>query len=339
MPLHSPPPKFSVIVPAHNAESTITFCINALQQQTNVPDEYEIIIVNDGSTDSTAALAQARGVRVISQQKKGPANARNVGIRTARGSIVCFTDADCQPTPTWLSQIVAPLLASPEVAGCKGAYCCRQKELFARFVQIEYEDKYDVLENHQYITFMDFYSAAYRRQILLDMDGFDEQFTAANSEDRELSYRLAECGHKMVFQRSALVCHFHSDSFGKYALKKIYNGYWTSLAVRHHPARMKNDTYTPQMQKVQIALMGLLLIMATAGSFLPPLLAVAGVIAVIFFLTTLPFAVKAWRKDKMIAIVSPLILALRAITLGIGFAWGWIRLFTGNQFTAQAKIQ
>ena len=331
------PPTFSVIVPAYNAAPTITSCINALQRQINIPGDYEIIVVDDGSTDDTAALAQASGAQVIHQQKRGPANARNVGIHAAKGSIVCFTDADCQPTPTWLSEIVTPLLGNSDIAGCKGAYCCRQTELFARFVQIEYEDKYDVLQSHQYITFMDFYSASYRRQILLDIGGFNEQFIA-NSEDRELSYRLADCGYKMVFQRSALVCHVHSDSFWKYALKKVYNGYWTALAVRHYPMRMKDDTYTPQVQKVQIALMALLLITAAPGLFFPSLLlAIAGGVALMFFLTTLPFTVKAWRKDRTVAIVSPLLLALRALTLGIGFAWGWIRLLTSNQSAAETK--
>ena len=317
----------SVIVPAHNAEKTIEACLRALQQQTGIEDlAYEIILVNDGSTDNTAVLAKKAGVRVISSQtKKGPASARNAGIRAAKGEITCFTDADCIPRPNWLQEITAPLLANPDIAGCKGAYCCEQTEIIARFVQIEYENKYDILRRHSYITFMDFYSAAYRRQILVENHGFDERFTAANNEDRELSYRLADRGYKMVFQPTALVCHFHANSFTGYVRKKVQNGFWTVPAVRHFPARAKDDSYTPQVQKVQIALIALILLTAAPGLFFPPLLFLAGVLLLIFFMTTIPFTRKAWKKDRTIALFSPFLLAVSALALGIGFAWGWMR--------------
>ena len=314
----------SIIIPAHNAEKTIEVCLQALHCQTGINDlPCEIILVDDGSTDDTVALAQKAGVRIISQEKKGPSSARNAGIHSAQGDIVCFTDADCVPQPDWLQEIITPLLENPDIAGCKGAYCSQQKELVSRFVQIEYEDKYDVLRQHSYITFMDFYSAAYRRQILLEKNGFDERFTDANSEDRELSYRLADQGYKMVFQSTALVCHVHTNSLKGYILKKIHNGFWTASAVRHFPARVKDDSYTPQVQKVQIALMALLLVTAVLSLFWQTLLYLTGLLALIFFITTLPFAHKAWHKDRTVALVSPFFLGVRALTLGIGFAWGW----------------
>ena len=325
MPSQTQSPDFSIIVPAYNATHTLAPCIHALQHQTNVPGDYEIIIVDNGSTDDTVALAQRSGVQVIHQQKRGPASARNMGIQAAKGNIVCFTDADCEPQPTWLSEIVAPLLANLEIAGCKGAYCCRQTELFARFVQLDYEDKYDILQSHEYIAFMDFYSASYRRDILLAIGKFNEQFTAANSEDRELSYRLASAGHKMVFQRSAVVCHLHTDNFKDYVTKKMRNGYWTVLAVRHFSARMKDDSYTPQVQKVQIGLMAIILATTAVSPLYPPLFTITAALLFLFFLTTLPFARKAWHKDRQIALLSPFLLALRALMLGIGFTWGWLR--------------
>jgi len=325
MPSLTQSPKFSIIVPAYNAAHTITTCIHALQSQINVPADYEIIIVDNGSTDNTIDLARRSKVKVIHQQQKGPASARNMGIHAAKGSILCFTDADCEPTPTWLSEITAPLIANPDIAGCKGAYSCRQPELIARFVQMDYEDKYDTLQKYEFITFMDFYAASYRRQTLLDIGGFNEQFTAANSEDREVSYRLANSGHKMVFQRSALVYHIHTNNFKDYIIKKAKNGYWTVHAVRHFPARMKNDSYTPQMQKIQIGLMGIFLIAMSVSILLPSLLTVATAFAFLFFLSTLPFAHKTWKKDRTIALFSPFLLALRALALGIGFTYGLIR--------------
>ncbi len=322
----------SVIIPAHNAAAAIGECLAALQRQTS--PAAEIIVIDDGSTDNTAQLAAEFGVTLIRQPQQGPASARNAGIRAARGDILCFTDADCQPAPDWLREITAPLLADPGIAAAKGAYCCRQTEPVARFVQIEYEDKYDVLRRHTSIAFMDFYSAACRRSVLLEMGGFDERFTAANTEDRDLSYRLAARGYKMVFRPSALVCHYHTADFWGYVRKKTLNGYWTMQSVRYFPARMKDDTYTPQAQKAQIGLMGamglagaaaLTLLLTGLPNRTAPCLALTGLLALVFLLTAIPFTAKAWRKDRRIALISPVMLAVRALALGVGTAWGLLR--------------
>ncbi len=318
----------SVIVPAHNAQTTITACVAALMRQENTPTDYEVIVVDDGSTDDTARLAAQAGARVIQQEKRGPAAARNSGIRAACGEITCFTDADCAPLPDWIRQITAPLLADPDIAGVKGAYTTGQREITARFVQTEYEDKYDRLRQYPRITFMDFYSAAYRRAILLAHDGFDERFSLANSEDRELSYRLAALGYQMIFQPHAIVSHHHARSVTAFFRKKVLNGFWTAQAVRHFPERTIEDTYTPQVEKVQIGLMGLLAASLGLGLFLPFLFFISLFLTIIFLLTTVPFVQKAWPKDKIVAAAAPFYLALRGFALGLGYVWGLARPVT-----------
>ena len=143
------------------------------------------------------------------EERRGAAAARNSGLQAARGEFVCFTDADCAPKSDWLREILAPF-SDQAISGCKGTYATKQKEIVARFVQIEYEDKYDRLAKQKRIDFIDTYSAAYRKQVLLDQDGFDEQFTYL--EDQELSFRLAAKGYEMVFHPAAVVYHRHADS-------------------------------------------------------------------------------------------------------------------------------
>ena len=135
-------PPLAVVVPAHNAADTITGCVAALRQQ-RYEGPVAIIVVDDGSTDDTAALARAAGATVITTPRGRPAAARNVGARAAEANIICFTDADCVPRPDWLNEISAPL-ADPAVVAAKGTYATRQRSLVARFVQLEYEDKYDL---------------------------------------------------------------------------------------------------------------------------------------------------------------------------------------------------
>lgn len=331
----------SIIVPAYNAAATITPCIEALcRQQVNEP--FELIVVDDGSEDNTAALAQQAGASVIRTERGRPAAARNAGIRAACGDIVCFTDADCVPTDTWLANLIAPF-HDPTVAACKGSYLTQQREVVARFVQLEYEDKYDLLRKQATIDFIDTYSAAYRRDVLLANDGFDEQFPYL--EDQELSFRLAARGYKMLFRPAAVVYHRHSPTLRAYLRKKLIIGYWKAQVVRRFPERGVKDSHTPQVMKLQMLLIALSGLLATGALGLLVLLntlcqtavptcfsvvgagaAVTGILAalslVIFLATTVPFVIKAWSKDRVVALVAPFMLAIRAIGLGLGYGWG-----------------
>ena len=102
--------RVSVIIPAYNAEATLGRCLSSLHRQSRPPDE--IIVVDDGSTDGTAKVAQRHGARIISQGNAGPAAARNVGARAASGEVLLFTDADCAPTCDWVECMVLPFSES-----------------------------------------------------------------------------------------------------------------------------------------------------------------------------------------------------------------------------------
>ena len=311
--------KVSVIIPAYNAAPTIAECLTAISNQ-DTAAPYEVIVVDDCSDDQTAALATESGARVIQHEhRRGAAAARNSGIAQAQGEILCFTDADCAPKTDWIRQILLPF-DDEAISGCKGTYATKQEELVARFVQIEYEDKYDLLARQERIDFIDTYSAAYRRQVIQANDGFDEQISFV--EDQELSFRLAARGYEMIFQPLAMVYHYHSDSVAAYFRKKSMIGYWKSQIVRRFPGRAIQDSHTPQVMKVQILLVALM-IASLAGLLITRwsgLLLVAAMVA--FLGSSLPFLAKAWRKDKAVALVSPVLLLVRAAALGLGYAWG-----------------
>ena len=157
----------SVIVPAYNAEKTIKGCLEALLNQ-DYNGNYEIIMVDDGSTDSTADIILSyKTVRLIKQPNAGPAAARNKGASEAKGEIILFTDSDCVPERDWIRMMTEPFEQDMSVIGVKGAYRTRQREIAARFVQFEYEDKYDKMKKDETIDFIDTYSAAFRRDIFL----------------------------------------------------------------------------------------------------------------------------------------------------------------------------
>lgn len=111
-------PQASVIVPARNAERTLPRTLAALAGQP-LEGGYEVIVVDDGSTDATARIArEARPpVSLLRQERSGPAAARNRGARAARGSALAFCDADCFPTSGWLAAGVGALRSAELVQG------------------------------------------------------------------------------------------------------------------------------------------------------------------------------------------------------------------------------
>ncbi len=317
----------SVVMPAYNAVGVVERGIESLLAQQERPGTYEIIVVDDASKDETADVVQsyiprAAEVGIVLRlerlaQNGGPARARNRGAELATGEILIFTDSDCELTPRWLAEMLAPF-ADPEISAAKGAYLSRQPELGARFAQAEFEERYRMLEAAETVDVVFSYSAAFRREVFRSLDGFDTRFPVADNEDTDLSWRLVEAGHKAVFNPKALLYHRHPASLKQYYRKKISRGYWRVIVYRRFPGKAVKDSYTPQSLKLQIllawagvGLMGLGLIWG--GLFWLGLLAWAGVLA-----SALPFAAGLLKRDPVLAILSPVLVLGRALALGAG---------------------
>jgi glycosyltransferase involved in cell wall biosynthesis len=323
------PVSVSIIVPTWNGAGRIEHCLAALSSQ-NFDRPFEIIVVNDGSTDNTLeVLAQYPRVRVISQPNAGPAAARNRGVREALGDIVAFTDDDCQPLPDWLTEMSKPF-ADPEVVGAKGIYRTRQTGIIPRFVQIDYEDRYRRMRRLSRIDFVDTYSAAFRRNRFLEMDGYDVTFPVACSEDVELSYRMSARGWKMVFVPTAIVYHTHPRDFASYLKKKYKFAFWRVLAVKKNPSKAIRDSHTPQLMKLQM-LFGPALAAGLAADLLRlspvPL---SALVALVFLLSALPFSIRAFRKSALVGTLSPFILAARSGAQLLGVILGALHAFLGS---------
>lgn len=313
----------SVIIPAYNSEKTIGECLKSLKKQTEKPGE--IIVVDDGSRDRTTQTTGKSGVRIIKQEHAGPAAARNRGVRAARGEIILFTDADCIPDRDWVKEMLASFQDS-KIAGVQGSYKTRQKALLARFAQFEIEQRYKRLSGRKYIDFMGTYSAAYRRDLFLKFRGFDEGFPEASGEDPELSFRLFEAGHKMVFNPMAMVFHQHPDTLRKYLKQKFGRAKWRVLLYRKHPNKMVSESYTPQNLKLQIGLFCMFVIFLLMSPFLFVSFYVSMSLLILLFLSTLPFSIKAGRGDRRLGTFSPFILILRSAAFSLGLLYGVLNL-------------
>jgi len=303
-------PEVSVVIPTRNGARRIGATLEALAHQRTTRG-YEILVVDDVSDDgSPDEIERVAGVRVLRQAQAGPGAARNRGVREAAGEIILFTDDDCVPEPEWLERMCAPF-ADPSVAGTKGVYLTRQRELTARFVQQEYEEKYAVMAGAERINLVDTYAAGFRRQVFLDAGGYDETFAVPSVEDRDFSFKLWRAGHKLVFVPDARVYHTHADAFGKYVRKKYKNGYWGALSIRKNPSTMTSTSDTPKMQKAQVLLAAAA---AVPGLGLPALGAL--------LLSSLPLTLRCLRRDPAVGLLAPAFVLGRAAGLAAGLAVG-----------------
>jgi cellulose synthase/poly-beta-1,6-N-acetylglucosamine synthase-like glycosyltransferase len=311
----------SVVVAARNAGRTIGGCLESLLGQSEPQERYEVIVVNDGSTDDTRQVVQGYEVTLLDQPQKGPAAARNRGVAASSGEIVLFTDADCVPDGRWIEEMVRPF-EDPGISGVKGVYRTRQGGIVPRFVQCEYEERYEKMARLKQIDFIDTYSAGYRRDVLLNAGGFDTAYPNASVEDQELSFRLAERGHRMVFNPRAVVCHQHLQTLRAYFRRKFNIGYWKVRVLIRHPQKAIRDSHTPQTLKIQMALALVLLPLLALTLILKSLAWLAALAALVFLVSIVPFTVKALRKELTIGLVSPFLLFVRALALGTGMIKG-----------------
>ena len=315
---------FSVVVPAYNAERTLVSCLESLAAQTLPKEKFEVIVVDDGSTDTTSKIALRFDVRYLFQKNRGPATARNIGAHTALGQIILFTDADCAPTPDWLAEMVRPF-ADSDVSAVKGSYKTLQKELVARFAQMEFEDRYDMLSHSRNIDMVDSYSAAFRKDVFIETGGFDGCFPKANNEDTELSYRLAAAGHRMVFNPSAIVFHIHPATLSQYLKVKLWRGYWRMIVYRRYPLKAVKDSYTPNFLKLQTMLMALSFFICLLSFFIPIYFIVVVLLWGVVMILAVPFSIKTYKKDKMVGLISPGVILLRSMVFAAGSLMGVIR--------------
>ncbi|HWX19994.1 MAG TPA: glycosyltransferase [Candidatus Binatia bacterium] len=227
-------PKVSVVVASYNSERTLKACLDSLQRL-NYPD-YEVILVDDGSTDSTPRIAhQHLKVRYFRHEKNlGLSAARNTGIAAATGEIVAFTDADCRADEDWLYYLTGDLL-SGEFAGLGGPNLLPPEDsAVAAAVMVSPGGPAHVMLTDRQAEHIPGCNMAFWKWALTDIGGFDPVFHKAG-DDVDLCWRLQQVGHKLGFSPPAFVWHYRRSTAVEYLKQQHGYGEAEALLVRKHP--------------------------------------------------------------------------------------------------------
>jgi GT2 family glycosyltransferase len=219
-------PRISVVVCVYDGERTIGDCLTGLEQL-NYPD-YEVIVVDDGSTDASAKLAAHFDVRLLSTQNRGLSRARNTGIQAATGEIVAFIDSDARPDQDWLTHLAlsfdlsefvgmgGPNIAPPgggRVASCVARAPGGPVHVLGTDVDAEHVPGCNM---------------AFRRWALEEIGGFDPRFRTAG-DDVDLCWRIQEAGWRIGFSPAAVVLHHPRDTIRAYWRQQV--GYGAAEAL------------------------------------------------------------------------------------------------------------
>jgi len=199
-------PLVSVIVPVRNDAAHLRDCLSGLRASTL--EDYELIVVDDASTDDSARVAEETGARLQRLPARcGPAGARNHGALQARGRYLFFVDADVRVRPETLARAIAVFENDPGVAALFGSYDTRPaapgflsqyKNLFHHFVHQQGRDEAST-----------FWSGcgAIRRDVFLGSGGFAARYRRPSIEDIELGVRLRRAGRRIVLRKDLQVTH------------------------------------------------------------------------------------------------------------------------------------
>lgn len=226
-------PAVSVVVATRDRAARLRSLLDALTAQTLPRGRFEVVVVDDASTDDTPSALRNGSVEtgLRHERPRGPAAARNTGWRAARAPLVAFTDDDCRPEPGWLEAGLAASAAAPGalVQGRTRPEPADEEALGrsprARTIRI------DALG-----PFYETCNVFYPRALLERTGGFDERITTPGSEDTDLALRAFEQGARAVFAPDALVNHEVSEPTLAQAIR--FTRRWRTLAwlVKRHPS-------------------------------------------------------------------------------------------------------
>jgi len=238
-------PEISVIIPAYNAENIIGKCLESLQKQSIPKSKYEIIVVDDGSKDTSAIVAQSYGVRVLGKKNGGAASARNKGMRYAKGKYIAFTDSDCVIHKDWLKNLLRKYKTSSADAIAGEIYPYKPRTLAQKYAAYRRIDTKITLSRKRkgaigYIRTGNF---SVKRETIKKIGYFDERFPGCGGEDDDFTWRIHFAGYKIAVAPRAIIYHNDRDTLKGLFKQTFRNGMALTLLIHKYSERFGSRTF------------------------------------------------------------------------------------------------
>jgi GT2 family glycosyltransferase len=225
----------SVVVPAWNAAAVLPTLLGALAEQTA---EHEVVLVDTGSRDETARLAEDAGARVVSAPRRNRSLARNIGVTAARGELIAFTDADCVPVRGWAQALATCLESSPLSAGPVTIRTRPEPNAAERFERLWRYPQ----ERYAAAGVAASANLGIRRAAFEAIGGYDARFH--HGEDTDLCLRAADAGFALGWCPAAEVAHPAATRLRAVARRGFEHGASTRRLARVHPGRAGRRYWT-----------------------------------------------------------------------------------------------
>lgn len=236
----SPLPFVSVVVPALNCAEDVQGFAEAMRKQDYPDDRFEIIVVDNGSSDDTFERARAAGMIALQRKEKGRARALNTGVAAARGEFILTSDLSCRAEPYWIRAVVETFTAHPE-AGCVAGEIKLLRTTDG--VAIDFQERSNYMSpllalNRTHLPFMPFADGAnssFRKCVFDEIGGFEESFVKA--ADVEICYRMfLLTDYTLVFNRTALMWEPGEPSLRALLHQRFRMGIGWNLMCMKYPA-------------------------------------------------------------------------------------------------------
>ncbi|WP_373534178.1 glycosyltransferase family 2 protein [Microcoleus sp.] len=260
-------PTVSVIIPVHNGGSYFRTCLSKLAQA--VPRPIEIIVVADGESDGSWRLAKEFGAKLIRiPECGGPARARNLGAQAAKGDILFFVDADVAVCPEAVGYAISVFKNNPDLTAFIGSYddAPGDPDFLSQYRNLLHHYVHQT-GNEEASTFWGA-CGVIRREIFLQMGGFNENYRQASIEDIEFGYRLKQAGHQIRLCKTLQVKHLKRwEAMGMVKADFFYRALpWTELIWRDR--QLNNDLNLQVSNRLSVILTYamLLLVLGTCWS-------------------------------------------------------------------------